>query len=135
MAKFMDVQTASLQSKSCRNTFESSLCMYIHVYIFFLCFFIYLFIHFFLRLLNIDLTLCKEIYNRVPECKVANLALQYKHSANANKDATKIPRERKRKEDENTFLIMLSKEHIVSSISATSIRSSPFFHVHLDHPP
>ena len=73
-------------------------CIYIHVYIFFLCFFIYLFIHFFLRLLNIDLTLCKEIYNRVPECKVANLALQYKHSANANKDATKIPRERKGKE-------------------------------------
>ena len=65
------------------------------MYIFFLCFLIYLFI---LKLLNIDLTLCKEIYNRVPECKVANLALRYKHSANANKDATKIPRERKGKE-------------------------------------
>lgn len=62
------------------------------MYIFFLCLF------FCLKLLNIDLTLCKEIYNRVPECKVANLALRYKHSANANKDATKIPRERKGKE-------------------------------------
>ena len=44
--KFMDAQTASLQSKSCRNTFESSLCiyMYICIYSFFVSLFIYFFV-------------------------------------------------------------------------------------------